>query len=278
MGTLYVVGTPIGNLSDLTLRAIRVLGQVDLIAAEDTRVTRKLLSHLDLHVPLTSCHQHNWTAKLPILLKSLESGDVALVTDAGMPGISDPGSDLVAEIAGAGYSVEVVPGVSALTSALAVSGITGDSFQFLGFLPRRNKDRKAGLKSVASSPHPLVIFESPHRVKATLRDLLETLGDRRMAVCRELTKLHEEVFRGAISEAILHFDEPRGEFVLVVLGASEAESAGRPDSLDLEAVEQELARLRESGAKAKEAVALVAQSSGLPKRAVYQMWLDTARR
>ena len=278
MGTLYVVGTPIGNLSDLTLRAIRVLGQVDLIAAEDTRVTRKLLSHLDLHVPLTSCHQHNWKSKLPILLKSLESGDVALVTDAGMPGISDPGSDLVAAIAGAGYSVEVVPGVSALTSALAVSGITGDSFQFLGFLPRRNKDRKAGLKSVASSPHPLVIFESPHRVKATLRDLLETLGDRRMAVCRELTKLHEEVFRGAISEAILHFDEPRGEFVLVVLGASEAESAGRPDSLDLEPIEQELARLRETGAKAKEAVALVAQSSGLPKRAVYQMWLDTARR
>ena len=278
MGTLYVVGTPIGNLSDLTLRAIRVLGQVDLIAAEDTRVTRKLLSHLDLHVPLTSCHQHNWTAKLPILLKSLESGDVALVTDAGMPGISDPGSDLVAAIAGAGYSVEVVPGVSALTSALAVSGISGDSFQFLGFLPRRNKDRKAGLKSVATSSHPLVIFESPHRVRATLRDLLEALGDRKIAVCRELTKLHEEVFRGSISEAILHFDQPRGEFVLVVLGASEAESAGRPDSLDLEPIEQELARLRETGAKAKEAVALVAQASGLPKRAVYQMWLDTARR
>ena len=277
MGTLYVVGTPIGNLSDLTLRAIRVLGEVDLIAAEDTRVTRKLLNHLDLHVPLTSCHQHNWPAKLPSLLKTLESGDVALVTDAGMPGISDPGSDLVAAIAGAGYAVEVVPGVSALTSALAVSGISGDAFQFLGFLPRRSKDRKAGLKSVASSPHPLIIYESPHRVKATLRDLLETLGDRKMAVCRELTKLHEEVFRGTVSEAILHFDEPRGEFVLVVPGASESESAGLPGSMDLDSIEQELARLRESGAKAKEAVALVAEYSGLPKRAVYQMWLGTAQ-
>ena len=161
---------------------------------------------------------------------------------------------------------------------MAVSGISGDAFQFLGFLPRRSKDRKAGLKSVASSPHPLIIYESPHRVKATLRDLLETLGDRKMAVCRELTKLHEEVFRGTVSEAILHFDEPRGEFVLVVLGASESESAGLPGSMDLDSIEQELARLRESGAKAKEAVALVAESSRLPKRAVYQMWLGTARR
>ena len=133
------------------------------------------------------------------------------------------------------------------------------------------------MKSAASSAHPLVIYESPHRVKATLRDLLETLGDRRMAVCRELTKLHEEVFRGTLSEAILHFDAPRGEFVLVVSGASESEPAGRPDSPDLVSIEQELARLRESGAKAKEAVALVAEASGLPKRAVYQMWLDSAR-
>lgn len=278
MGKFYVVGTPIGNLEDLTRRAIRVLGEVALIAAEDTRVTRKLLNHLNLHVPLTSCHQHNWPVKLPVILKALESGDVALVTDAGMPSISDPGSEVVAAVAAAGFSVEAVPGVSAVTTALAVSGLSGDRFLFLGFLPRRNKERRALLASTLACPNNLVIFESPHRVGATLRNLMEALGDRGLAVCRELTKLHEEVFRGSISQAIEHFESPRGEFVLVVQGPTESESSGVKEAPDLVSIEHELARLRESGAKAKEAVASVAEASGLPKKEVYKVWLQTGQR
>ena len=278
MGKLYVVGTPIGNLEDLTRRSVRVLGQVALIAAEDTRVTRKLLNHLNLHVPLTSCHQHNWQAKLPAILKTLESGDVALVTDAGMPAISDPGSELVAAVAAEGFVVEVVPGVSAVTTALAASGLSGDRFLFLGFLPRRNKERRALLASTIPLAHNLVIFESPHRVGATLQNLLVALGDRDLAVCRELTKLHEEVFRGSISRAIEHFESPRGEFVLVLQGASEADLSRAAEAPNLASIENELARLRESGAKAKEAVASVAESSGLPRKEVYKIWLQTAQR
>ncbi|HEU0021084.1 MAG TPA: 16S rRNA (cytidine(1402)-2'-O)-methyltransferase [Dehalococcoidia bacterium] len=278
MGKLYVVGTPIGNLEDLTRRAARVLGQVALIAAEDTRVTRQLLNHLNLHVPLTSCHQHNWPAKLPVILRTLQAGDVALVTDAGMPAISDPGSELVASVAAAGFPVEVVPGVSAVTTALAASGLSGDRFLFLGFLPRRNRERRALLASTIPAPHNLVIFESPHRMGATLLNLMEALGDRELAVCRELTKLHEEVFRGTISQAIEHFESPRGEFVLVVRGASEAESAVATVAPDLVSIENTLARLRESGARAREAVASVAESSSLTKKEVYKVWLQTAQR
>lgn len=274
MGTLYVVGTPIGNLEDLTLRAARVLGQVTLVAAEDTRVTRKLLTHLGIHVPLTSYHQRNRLARMPLLLDSLASGDVALVTDAGMPGISDPGSELVARAAAAGFSVEVVPGPSAVTTALAISGFTGDAFVFLGFLPRRAGARRELLKSVASSPLTLVMFEAPHRLQTSLKDLLEVLGDREIAVCRELTKLHEEVFRGTVSGASDHFAAPRGEFVLVMPGASAADRSTVTAS-DLETARQQLAQLRGSGAKAKEAVAAVSDSWGLPKKAVYQLWLQT---
>ena len=277
MSTLYVVGTPIGNLEDLTRRAARVLGQVALIAAEDTRVTRKLLSHLDIHVPLTSYHQHNWQSKLPVLLAALESGDVALVTDAGMPGVSDPGSELVAAAAAAGFPVEVIPGVSAVTTALAISGLSADAFLFLGFLPRRGKERRARLEAVAGSPCTLVVFEAPHRVRATLADLLAALGDRQAAVCRELTKLHQEVFRGILSEAIGHFQEPRGEFTLVVSGAPEGATGAAQAPPDLEAARQELARLRQSGARAREAVAQVSQATGLPRRTVYQLWLEAGR-
>ena len=275
MGTLYVVGTPIGNLEDLTLRAARVLGQVALVAAEDTRVTRKLLTHLGIHVPLTSYHHRNWLARMPFLLDSLASGDVALVTDAGMPGVSDPGSELVARAAAAGFRVEVVPGPSAVTTALAASGLAGDAFIFLGFLPRRARARRDLLKSVASSPLTLVMFEAPHRLQAALQDLLEVLGDREIAVCRELTKLHEEVFRSGVSGALEHFLAPRGEFVLVVPGASASDDSTAPAASDLETARQQLAQLRSSGAKAKEAVAAVSASWGLPKKAVYELWLQT---
>jgi 16S rRNA (cytidine1402-2'-O)-methyltransferase len=278
MGTLYVVGTPIGNLEDLTRRAARVLGQVSLIAAEDTRVTRKLLSHLDIHVPVTSYHQHNWPAKIPVLLEALTLGDVALVTDAGMPGISDPGSELVAAASARGFPVETAPGVSAVTTALALSGLPGDAFLFLGFLPRRRKDRRARLESIAPLAETLVIFEAPHRLGSTLQDLRDVLGDRPVAVCRELTKLHQEVFRGTLSQAREHFQSPRGEFVLVVAGAVPGATEAVDDGPGPEGVRRQLEELRQSGVKARVAVSLVAESSGWPKNRVYQLWLESGRR
>ncbi len=275
MGTLYVVGTPIGNLEDLTRRAVRVLGQVSLVAAEDTRVTRKLLSHLSIHAPLVSYHSRNWRSRLPSILNALTSGDVALVTDAGMPVVSDPGSELVSAARAAGNQVEVVPGPSAVTAALAVSGLPGDCFLFLGFLPRRGKSRTSKLQSVAAFTAPLIVFEAPHRLRTTLQDLLTVLGDRDLAVCRELTKVHEEVFRGSVSQALDYFAEPRGEFVLLLTGADPPSGAETPSQSHLEAASAELAKLKQSGARARAAVAQVAADYDLPKKIVYQLWLQT---
>ena len=273
MGTLYVVGTPIGNLEDLTPRAARILAGVDLIAAEDTRVTRRLLNHLGVRVPLISYNEHNKLQWLPALLEALSSGDVALATDAGMPGVSDPGSELVAQAAAAGFPVAAVPGVSAVTTALAVSGLPGDDFLFLGFLPRRRRDRLARLKNFVQAPHTLVIFEAPHRLMASLADLLEELGDRDISVCRELTKLHEEVFRGTVSQAIEHFSAPRGEFVLVIKASQEPPASTGPTASDLIKAGQELERLRKSGAAAREAVAQVSGDLGMPRNTVYRLWV-----
>jgi 16S rRNA (cytidine1402-2'-O)-methyltransferase len=277
MGTLFVVGTPIGNLEDMTIRAARVLGQVQIVAAEDTRVTRRLLSHLGIRVPLLSYHEHNQQARIPRLLEALASGDVALVSDAGMPAVSDPGSDLVSRAAAAGFRVESVPGVSALTTALAASGLSADAFLFLGFLPRRSKGRRQSLRVASSLPLTLVAFEAPHRLRATLKDMLEELGDREVAVCRELTKLHEEVFRGSLSQAMEHFQAPLGELVLVVHGAPEEDSSTGPPPAQLEEARLELSRLRDAGTRAKEAVSQVAGSLGMPKNTVYQLWLEIVR-
>ena len=196
MGTLYVIGTPIGNLEDITLRAARIISSVPLVAAEDTRVTRRLLAHLDAHPRLLSCHEHNWKRQLPRLLEALDEGDVALATDAGSPAISDPGAGLVAAVAEAGHSVVTIPGVSAVTAALSVAGFPADQFQFLGFLPRRRSNRSTTLTDAARLGQTLVLFESPHRLRATLTDIADALNDPPIAVCRELTKLHEEVWRG----------------------------------------------------------------------------------
>ena len=275
MGTFYVVGTPIGNLEDITRRAARVLGEVSLVAAEDTRITRRLLNHLSLHVPLVSCNEHNWATRLPELLRALAEGDVALVTDAGMPAISDPGAPVIGPIREAGHQVAVIPGPSAVTAALAVAGMPADSFLFLGFLPRRRRGRREKLAEVAGVRDTLVIFEAPHRLRATLEDLLAILGDRETAVCRELTKLHEEVRRGPISEALEYFATPRGEFVLVVAGAGEIPEDAAPN--DPELARRQLADLRRSGARARDAVAEVAASTGMPRREVYRLWVETGR-
>ena len=277
MGKLYVVGTPIGNLEDLTPRAARILGEVSLIAAEDTRVTRRLLSHLGIHVPMVSYNEHNQHQRLPALLEDLGSGDLALVTDAGMPAVSDPGSNLVAQAAAAGFQVEAVPGVSAVTTALSMSGMSGDGFLFLGFLPRKTRERRTKLEGLTESTHTLVVFEAPHRLKATLRDILAVLGEREMSVCRELTKLYEEVFRGTASEALAHFSEPRGEFVLVIRGVTPTAAASGPTDDQLEEAGQRLASLRKDGVRAKDAVAQVSDALGMTKNRVYQMWVESGR-
>ena len=276
------MGTPIGNLEDLTPRAARILGEVSLVAAEDTRVSRRLLSHLGIRPRTTSFHQHNWRGKLDGVLAQLAQGDVALVTDAGMPGISDPGSELVAIAAQAGYQIEVVPGPSALTAAVAISGFPGDGFLFLGFLPRRRKERQESLRKAAASTVSLVLFEAPHRLRATLADLDTVLGDRSLAVCRELTKLHEEVFRGTAAQALEHFDSPRGEVVVVVQGSqivagSQTDAEAGDEVATDEDLHRRLSGLRQAGVGAKDAVAQVAESTGLAKNRVYRVWVEVGR-
>ena len=271
MGTLYIVGTPIGNLEDISLRALRILGEVDLIAAEDTRRTRKLLTRYEIKTPLTSYHEHNKLTKLGELLSTLQQKDVALVSEAGMPGLSDPGYELIQAAIARGIPVAPVPGPSALITALVVSGLPTDSFLYLGFLPRRQKQRRQLLASVARERHTLVAFEAPHRLRASLADLKDVLGDRRIALARELTKVYEEVWRGSVGQAMAHFKEtpPRGEFTLVVEGAREERVIW-----DERQVMEALAELLAEGVDKKEAVKAVADLAGWPKREVYKMALQ----
>ncbi len=269
MPVLYVVATPIGNLEDVTLRALRVLREVSLIAAEDTRTTRKLLSHHGIRARLLSYNEHNKAARIPRLLATLKEGDVALVSEGGTPAISDPGLDLVAAAVEAGFAVTPIPGPSAVTAALAVSGLPTRQFTYLGFLPRRSGERRRLLASLRYDPRTVLAFESPHRLRRSLEDLRKEWGDRRLAVCRELTKAFEEVFRGRISEALERFAEPRGEFTLVVEGATDAPPP------PLEEARRDLLRRREAGETARRAVPEVTKRYGLPRREVYRMWLET---
>lgn len=272
MGTLYVVGTPIGNLEDITLRALRVLREVSLIAAEDTRTARKLLARYDIATPLISYFEHNKLARLDQIMAALRKGDVALISEAGMPGISDPGYELIRAALAAGAEVTPVPGPSAPLTALVVSGLPTDRFLYLGFLPRRRVERRRLLQSVAHEPGTLVAFEAPHRLRDALNDLLDILGDRPLAVCRELTKLHEEVWRGTIAEAAARLDEgkPRGEFTLVIGGA---ERGGKVAHWDAERVRAAVASLVADGVPRPAAIRAVARLSGWRKRDVYALML-----
>lgn len=280
MPTLYVVATPIGNLEDVTLRALRVLREASLIAAEDTRTTRKLLSHHAIRNRLLSYTEHNSSARIPRILDALRRGDVALVSEGGTPVISDPGLDLVAAAVAAGFDVVPVPGPSAVTAALAVSGLPTRQFTYLGFLPRRKGERRRLFASFCDDPRTLVAFESPRRLRASLADALAALGDRRLAVCRELTKAFEEVFRGPISEALAHFAEPRGEFTLVIEGAPPGggdvgATLGSPRGAEAEdAAREDLTRRKAAGEPAKTAVPAVAKRYNLPRRHAYRLWLE----
>jgi 16S rRNA (cytidine1402-2'-O)-methyltransferase len=221
MGALYLVGTPIGNLEDISLRALRVLKEVALIAAEDTRRARILAQRYEIETPITSYFEGNKLTKLETVLDRLDTGDIALISEAGMPGLSDPGYELIRAAIERGYRVIPVPGPSAPIAALVASGLPSDSFLYLGFLPRRQRERRRLLAEVAQERRTLILFETPHRLCKSLTDIEAELGDRPLVICRELTKLHEEIWRGTVAEARHHFDavRPRGEFTLVLGGA-----------------------------------------------------------
>lgn len=270
MGILYLVATPIGNLEDLSPRAVRILREVALIAAEDTRHTGKLLQHFGIETPLTSYFEHNKLTKLEVILAALERGDVALVSDAGTPGLNDPGYELVRAALEAGYRVSPVPGPSAPIAALIASGLPTDSFLYLGYLPRKATQRREMLRQILPLPYTLIFLETPHRLQEALSDLLSVLGDRQMAVGRELTKLHEEIWRGRISEALRYFTAPRGEFVLVIAGQRE-KSEGVWSAEKLAAA---IRSGKEAGESATALAARLARESGWKRRDIYKMILS----
>lgn len=274
MGCLYIVGTPIGNLEDITHRALRILREATVIAAEDTRQTRKLLSHFEIHTPLVSYHLHNLRTAGEVLLERLAAGEsVALVTDAGMPAISDPGEELVRQAIAAGYSVVPIPGPTAFTTALVVSGLSTERFTFEGFLPQKKKERRSALERLRHEPRTWLVYEAPHRILETLTDLQASLGDRPMAAARELTKLFEEVVRGTPAELLRHFEQkaPRGEFVLVVSGAQPVEAVLEPPTPS--ALAHAVEDLEASGLDRKVAMKEVAIRFGVSRRDVYQALL-----
>ena len=267
MGTLYLVATPIGNLEDITSRALGVLREAGLIAVEDTRQTRKLLAHYQIRRPMLSYHEHNKLARLEQVLTALAQGDVALVSDAGTPALNDPGYELVRAALAEGFPVSPVPGPSAPIAALVASGLPTDAFLYLGYLPRRAGERRALLEEVAGQPYTLIFLEAPHRLGSSLRDLRLILGDRPVAVARELTKLHEEIFRGSLSEAVAHFEAGpvRGEITLVVAGREEA-AVWSEDRL-----RSALQAAREEGRTPSQVAGELAARSGWPRRTVYRL-------
>ena len=284
-GTLYLVATPIGNLEDITLRALRILREVALIAAEDTRRTRKLLAHHGIPARVLSVHEHNERARAPELIARLLAGEsIALVSDAGTPGLSDPGGELVRHAVEGGIPVIAVPGPSAFVTALVASGLPTEPVTFLGFLPPAPSERQRVLDAYRTVRHTMVIYEAPHRVIKTLQALAAVWGDRKIAVARELTKIHEELFRGTIGEAVHYFTEhrPQGEFTLVVAGAATTGAAMLPDRAAAEAPDpqaEETARslLRvalKEGVAPFEAVRRAAQATGLRRNRVYRIWLS----
>lgn len=269
MGTLYLVATPIGNLEDMSPRAIRVLHEASLIAAEDTRHTGNLLKHFEIETPLTSYFEHNKINKLDFILGKLSSGDVALVSDAGTPAINDPGYELVRAALASGFDVRPVPGPSAPVAALSVSGLPTDSFLYLGYLPHKKTERRKFVGQIADLSFTLIFLESPHRILDSLEDLLSVLGDRHICVAREMTKMFEEYWRGTLSGAVDYFKskEARGEFTLVVEGKTTEEREVWTEAELLKAVKKESKGER----SAKEIAADLSERSGWKKKDVYRL-------
>jgi 16S rRNA (cytidine1402-2'-O)-methyltransferase len=271
MGILYLVATPIGNLEDITMRALRILKEVRLIAAEDTRTSRVLLQHFGITTPLTSYHEHNKLGKLDTIFDTLKLGDVALISDAGTPAISDPGYELVREAIQQGYSVVPIPGANAIATALIASGLPTDGFVYLGFLPKKQNARRELLETMKAEKRTLICYESPHRLADTLGLVMSVMGETRpVCVAREMTKLYEEFFRGTAKEAHTRFgdENPKGEITLVISGAPESAN------WDKVRVLAELDRRLEDGESLSSAAKAVANASGWKKNAVYELGLD----
>lgn len=272
-GTLYLCATPIGNLSDITFRVLETLQQVDLIAAEDTRNSLKLLNHFEIHTPMTSYHEYNKVEKAYTLIRKLQEGqDIALITDAGTPGISDPGEVLVAMCMKEGIRVTSLPGPAACITALTMSGLPTRRFCFEGFLPSDNKDKKDVLKDLQEESRTIIIYEAPHHLKKTLKELLEVLGDRRISICRELTKKFESVVATTLEAALTMYEteEPRGEYVLVIEGKSfDEQKKELEESYQELPIEEHMKRYEDQGMDRKEAMKQVAKDRGITKREVY---------
>ena len=276
-GTLYLCATPIGNLEDITFRVINTLKEVDLIAAEDTRHSIKLLNHFEIKTKMTSYHEYNRVEKAKVLVKQLQEGkDIALITDAGTPGISDPGEELVRQCHEAGITVTALPGACALINALIISGQPTRRFCFEAFLPSDKKERKLILEELKNETRTIILYEAPHRLVRTLEELKETLGNRRMTLCRELTKRHETAFHTTIEELILYYqtEKPLGECVLVIEGRSQKEIEDEAKAAFEEiSIEEHMKRYEDQGIARKEAMKLVAKDRGVTKRDIYQYLL-----
>lgn len=274
-GTLYVVPTPIGNLEDLTIRALNLLKTVDLIGAEDTRNTKKLLAHYEIHCPLTSYHEHSDDSKLNYLLSELQAGkQIAIVSDAGMPGISDPGTSLIQQAIQAEINVVVLPGANAALCALVGSGLPTDQFYFYGFLPRKNKDRRQAWQDLNLQTGTIILYESPYRLLSTLKELKDHLGNRKIALARELTKKFEEYVRGTVDD-VLRWAETgtiKGEFCIVIEGNKSVPQLKEDWWKDLTITEHVEHYIKSEQLMSKEAIKIVAQERRLQKRAVYQIY------
>lgn len=277
-GKLFLVGTPIGNLSDITLRALDTLKSVDLIAAEDTRQSLKLLNHFAIKKPLISYHKYNEEQRGQELINKLREGiNIALVTDAGMPGISDPGNVLAIKCAEENIEFEVIPGPTAVITALVHSALDTSSFLFKGFLPRENKDRKEVIEDLIDRQETLVFYEAPHRLKKTLEFLRENLGNRKISICRELTKLHEEIMRCSLDEGIEYYSKntPKGEFVLIVEGKSKEDvEREKMETWESMSIEEHINKYINQGMKKKDAIKQVAKDRNMPKSEVYKHSLE----
>lgn len=277
-GRLYLCATPIGNLEDITYRVLRTLKEVDLIAAEDTRNSIKLLNHFEIKTPMTSYHEFNKIEKAHVLIDKMQSGmNIALITDAGTPGISDPGEELVAMCYESGIEVTSVPGPAACITALTLSGLSTRRFVFEAFLPQDKKERKDVLSELVNETRTIILYEAPHRLVRTLSELLETIGNRRITLCRELTKKHETVFKSTIEELLDFYEnkKPLGECVLVIEGKSRKELKKENQACWKElSIEEHMAYYEEKGVFRKEAMKLVAKDRGVPKREIYQYLVE----
>lgn len=271
MSHLYVVATPIGNLEDVTLRALRILGEVSLVAAEDTRTAAVFLRHHGLNPRLLSYTDHNKDRRIPLILQRLDEADVALITDAGTPAISDPGVHLVDAARRAGHTIVTVPGAAAPIAALSVSGLGGTAFRFAGFFPRPAGELRRLLTEASQREETLIAFEAPTRLRRALEAIDAVLPGRRIAVCRELTKLHEETFVGTAAEALAHFDATRGEIVVIIEGAGKQDAAAGDD--DEAALREEIAAMREAGLTRSQATTLLSRRYQTPRRRLYELWL-----